>query len=135
MVGMDWKIKIDFLNPKAYFFVSPQFYHRHIVDDADSIPGMSYNLSDYSGTIQQDNYTASILINTSYFHTKLQPMFFWLQDFTGHGNMAKVQIAWEQSHNWKYILGALFVQGANTGVNFEPLKHKDQAYFTVQYRF
>jgi hypothetical protein len=135
MVGLDWKIKVDFLNPKAYFFISPQFYHRHIVDYANSIPGMSYSLTDYSGTIKRDNYTASILINTSYFHTKLQPMFFWLQDISGHGNLAKVQVAWEQDYHWKYILGAMFVQGTDNGVNFEPLKHKDQAYLTVQYRF
>jgi hypothetical protein len=62
-------------------------------------------------------------------------MFFWLSDISGHGNMFKAQIAWEQSHNWKYTLGALFVHGTEKDVNFEPLKHKDQAYFTVAYRF
>jgi hypothetical protein len=135
MVGLDWKIKIDFLNPKAYFFISPQFYQRHIVDYANSIPGVDYNLTDYSGTIQQDNYTSSLLISTSYFHNKLQPMFFWLRDFTGNGSLIKTQISWEQDYHWKYSLGALFVQGADPGVNFEPLQNKDQVYLTVQYRF
>ncbi|OPY77513.1 MAG: hypothetical protein A4E65_02716 [Syntrophorhabdus sp. PtaU1.Bin153] len=135
MVGMDWKIKINWLNPTAYFFISPQFYHRHINDYATSVPGVRYQLTDYSGIIKQDNYTFSLLISTSYLHTKLQPMFFWLSDISGHGNMFKAQIAWEQSHNWKYTLGALFVHGTEKDVNFEPLKHKDQAYFTVAYRF
>jgi hypothetical protein len=135
MVGADWKVKIDFLNPKAYFFISPQFYHRHIMDYAKSVPGVRYKLTDYSGNIRQDNYTFSLLINTSYFHTKLQPMFFWFCDMTGHSNMFKAQVAWEQDNHWKYTLGALWVHGTEEGVSFEPLKHKDQAYFTVAYRF
>lgn len=135
MVGMDWKVKINALNPSAYFFVSGQFYDRHIMDYANGIPGMRYTLSDYSGTIQPDNYTASLLISTSYLHTKLQPMIFWMRDFTGHSNLMKAQVAWEQDHHWRYTLGALFVQGTETGVNFQPLANKDQAYFTVAYRF
>ena len=135
MIGFDWKVKINFLNPKAYFLISPQFYHRHIVDYAESIPGVDYSLTDYSGKIKEDNYTGSILLKTTYFHSKLEPLFFLMQDFSGDGSMMKAQLSWEQNHHWKYTLGALFIDGSKEGVNFEPLKHKDQAYLTIQYRF
>ena len=32
LVGVDWKVKVDILNPRAYFFISGQFYSRHIID-------------------------------------------------------------------------------------------------------
>jgi hypothetical protein len=135
MVGFDWKVKINFLNPRAYFFISPQFYHRRIVDYAEGVPGMDYELMDYQGTIEQDNYTGSIFMNTTYFHTKLEPSFFWMKDFTGEGDLIKAQLSWIQDHHWKYSLGALWLDGSKEGTSFEPLKNKDQVYFTVQYRF
>jgi hypothetical protein len=135
MVGMDWKVKINCLNPKAYFLISPQIYHRHIVDYAEGVSGISYDLSDYQGPIEKNNYLGSIMINTTYFHSKLQPMFFWLHDFTGNAHMIKTQIAWEPSHKWKYTLGALFLHGNETGVSFQPLDNKDQAYCTIAYKF
>jgi hypothetical protein len=135
MLGFDWKIKIDFLNPKAYFLISPQFSHRHIIDYANSVPGVDYNLRQFNGEIKKDNYTGSILLKTTYFHSKLEPLIFWMQDFTGEANLIKAQLSWEQNHHWKYTLGALFLDGQKENVSFEPLKHKDQAFFTVQYRF
>jgi hypothetical protein len=135
MAGADWKVKINWLNPTAYFFLSGQFYNRHIMDYAKGVPGVRYKLTDYSGNIRQDNYQTTLMISTSYFHTKLQPMLFWLCDMTGHSNLFKAQVAWEPDNHWKYTLGALWVHGTEKGVNFEPLKNKDQAYFTVAYRF
>ena len=64
MLGADWKVKIDFLNPKSYFFISPQFYHRHIMDYAEGVPGVRYKLTDYSGNIRKDNY--HVLNNDQY---------------------------------------------------------------------
>jgi hypothetical protein len=31
-VGFDWKIKINWLNPKAFFVVTPEFVHHEILD-------------------------------------------------------------------------------------------------------
>jgi hypothetical protein len=135
MAGADWKVKINWLNPTAYFFLSGQFYHRRILDRADSIPGVRYRLRDYQGDLERDNYQTTLMINTSYFHTKLQPMIFWLCDITGKSNMFKAQVAYEPDNHWKYTLGALWLHGTKKGTGFEPLKHKDQAYFTVAYRF
>ncbi|MHB8766372.1 MAG: DUF1302 family protein, partial [Deferrisomatales bacterium] len=50
-VGVDWKIKVSFLNPRAYFFLSPQFYHQKILDYPTDV-----TLSDAAGRLEDDNY-------------------------------------------------------------------------------
>ena len=132
MLGADWKVKIPFLNAKAYFMISPQFYHRKILDYPDNF---KLNDSGTFGPLKHDNYMASLFVNTTYFHNKLQPMFFWLYDITNQASVFKVQASWEQSHHWKYTLGVLLFNGLKKGSGFEPFNHKNQIYATVNYRF
>jgi len=129
-VGADWKVKIPFLNARAYFTIMPQFYYRKIFDYPSN-----FKLSDFSGTLKKNNYQTSLIINTTYFHNKLQPLFVWMRDITGKGDLFKLMVSWEQSNHWKYTLGALMVKGNKSGVNLEPVEHKDQIYFTVSYKF
>jgi len=125
MVGFDWKVWMRFLNPRAAFMISPQFYHRKIRD----YPGVGLN------GLRDDNYQASFMINTTYFHNKLEPSFFWLRDVSTKSNMFKYQLKYEYSDKWNYTLGVLLFDGAKTGQGFEPLTNKDQVYFTIGYRF
>ncbi len=125
-VGADWKVKIPFLNPRAYFMISPQFYHRKILNYPSE-----YGLNG----LEDDNYMTSLFINTSYFHNKLVPSFFWLRDITNNANMFRYEIVYERNDRWNYTLGALLLGGGETGKGFEPLDNKDQVYFTVSYRF
>jgi hypothetical protein len=129
-IGIDWKVWIRAINPRAAFMISPQFYHRKVLN----YPG--YLLS-YDGgyAIRDDNYQASLMINTSYFHNKIQPMFFWLRDITERGNMFKIQCTYERSDVWNYTLGVLLLDGRSTGRSFQCLNNKDQIYGTVGYRF
>jgi hypothetical protein len=139
VVGMDWKVKSDFLNPRAYFFISGQFYHRHVMDfnkdmdPAEIAAGM--DLKDFLANIKKDNYVTTLLINTSYFHNKLTPQIFWLRDMTLNGNMFKPQLTYDYSDKWHYTIGALFLDGKVPQKGFEPLKNKDQLFATVKYRF
>jgi len=125
-VGVDWKVKIPFLNPRAYFTIMPQFYHRRIMDYPEN-----FKLSG----LKHDNYSTTLLLSTTYFHNKLQPMIFWMRDITNHSDMFKFQVTWEQSDHWKYTLGALLIKGDRTGTGFQPLEHKDQIFATICYRF
>ncbi|MHB1024409.1 MAG: DUF1302 family protein [Desulfobacteria bacterium] len=139
VVGMDWKVKSDFLNPRAYFFISGQFYHRHIMDfnkdiaPAEIAAGM--DLKDFLANVKKDNYVTTLLINTSYFHNKVTPQIFWMRDMTLNGNMFKPQITYDYSDKWHYTIGALFLDGKVSQKGFEPLKNKDQLFATVKYRF
>jgi hypothetical protein len=139
VVGVDWKVKSDFLNPKAFFFLSGQFYHRHIMDfDADMTPAevaAGTDLKDFLANVKKDNYVTTLLINTSYLHNKLTPQFFWLRDMTLNGNMFKPQLTYDYSDKWHYTIGALFLDGKVPQKGFEPLKNKDQVFATVKYRF
>ncbi|HBB18520.1 MAG TPA: hypothetical protein DCZ97_16555 [Syntrophus sp. (in: bacteria)] len=139
VVGVDWKVKADFLNPKAYFFLSGQFYHRKILDfEKDQTPAeiaAKMDLKDFLGNVKEDNYITTLLINTTYLHNKLTPQFFWLRDMTLNGNMFKPQITYDYSDKWHYTVGALFLDGKTSQKGFEPLKRKDQLFATVKYRF
>ena len=116
VVGVDWKVKADFLNPKAFFFLSGQFYHRKVLDfDKDQTPAeiaAKMDLKDFLGNVKKaSNYITTLLINTTYLHNKLTPQFFWMRDMTLNGNMFKPQITYDYSDKWHYTVGALFLDG------------------------
>ncbi|MBI5445719.1 MAG: hypothetical protein HY900_31445, partial [Deltaproteobacteria bacterium] len=124
----------NFLNPRAYFFLSGQFFHQRLLDfPSESITDKLTSAS--GGPLEEDNYMTSRLVNTSYFHNKIAPMFFWLRDITNNANMFKAQVTYDRSDKWDYTLGALMLDGQRAGLGLEPLKHKDQVFFTVRYRF
>jgi hypothetical protein len=130
-VGVDWKIKVPFLNPRAYFFISPQLYYRGIVDCPND-----YQLSEKGGTwVEDDNYQTSLMISTTYFHNKLEPSFFWLRDITQNSNFFRLQLKYEYSDVWNFTLGASFFDGKTLTQGFEPLENKDHIYCTVGFRF
>lgn len=128
-VGIDWRVKIRALNERDAFMISPQFYHRTIRD----YPGGG--IAQNGQLVRDDNYQASLMINTTYFHNKVIPMFFWLRDLTERANFFKVQVGYERSDVWNYTLGAVLFNGAKTGDSFEVFSNKDQLFFTVSYRF
>jgi len=128
-MGIDWKIKIPLLNNRAYFMISPQFYHRKICDYPSD-----YGLVSGSA-LEDNNYQTSLMISTSYFNVKLLPSFFWLRDITNSSNFFRLQTVYEQDHHWNYTLGILFFKGTQTGLGFEPFNNKDQVYSTIGYRF
>ena len=130
-VGVDWKIWCRALNPRAAFSISPQVFHRHIMGH----PG--YNLTTGGGATvyQQDNFSTSLMINTTYFHNKIQPMIFWMRDITWPSNMIKAQIAYEPNDRWKYTLGTLQIFGTTrVGMGMDAMRYKDHVYFTIHYR-
>lgn len=137
MVGADWKVRIRPLNSKTFFFISPQLYWRHIVDypGSDAL-GKKQHIGDPNGdTIYRDTWTTTLMVNTNYFHTKLQPSFFWLRDWSTKSGFYKPQLAYEYSNVWKYSLGAIIVDGEKLGQGMQPMNYKDHVYFTVSYRF
>ncbi len=125
-VGIDWKVKIRPLNPRAYFTLSPQFYHRKI----NNYPS-AYDLQ----TVEDDNYMFSLMIRTSYINGKLVPSLFWLYDRTNDADLLRVQVDYQYSHEWHLRLGTLFLSGSERGRGFQVFENKDQVYFTISFRF
>jgi hypothetical protein len=129
--GADWKVKIDALNPIAFFTISPQFYHRKIVGypDNDTLSGPN------GEPLRENNYQASLMISTSYMGGKLQPSVFWLRNISEQADFVRPQLTYSWSHHWRYTLGAIFFDGEKEKKSYQQFKHKDQVYFTVSYRF
>jgi hypothetical protein len=134
-VGMDFDLRIPFLNPRDSFTLSPQFIHRRIFgfppDYAMIAPG--------GVPVAQNNYDATVMLRTTYFHNKLMPVFFWQHSVMGkqvgtgstEGDLFLLQVSYEQSDHWNYTLQMVFAEGDA----LQPLDHKDNIVFTVAYRY
>ena len=125
-LGVDWKVKIPLLNPRAYFSISPQFFHRKIIDYPTG-----YKLV----YLEENNYMASFLVRTSYFNAKLVPSFFWLRDITSRSDFFKLELSYDYTHNWRFTLGTLFFSGEEEGKGYQVFDNKDQLYFKLTYRW
>lgn len=125
-IGLDWKVKIPFLNARTYFGISPQFYWRRIIDfpSIEEVPGL-----------KKDNYQSTLLINTSYFHNKLTPSFFWLRDWRTQSDMIRLQLVYDHDYHWHLTLGALLLDGSKSGQGFELFDNKDQLYLKISYKW
>ena len=126
-IGLDWKVKIPVLNPLTYFSISPQFYHRRLMD---------YPNTEMS-SLKQNNYQATLSIGTSYLHNKLGPSLFILHDVNSKSNMIRLQLRYDHSTTWQFLLGAMFLHGDNEEKykSFQLFDNKDQIYFKATYKW
>lgn len=133
-IGVDWKIKVNWLNPRAYFMISPQFSHRKVLDYPS---GYELNQDSTTKPVREDTYQSTLLINTSYFHNKLVPQFVWVNNWTTEeeGRFYILQLKYEHSSSLNFTLGTVFFNGDVPTQGFEPFDEKDHAYFTVRYKF
>ncbi len=125
-IGVDWKVRIPFLNPNTYFMISPQFYYRRINDYP--------SIEEISG-LKKNNYQTTLMINTSYFHNKLTPSFFWLHDVNSKSDFFRLQLVYDYSNKWHFTLGSCFLYGKKEGQGFELFENKDYIYFKVSYKW
>jgi uncharacterized protein DUF1302 len=129
VVGLDWKFKINALNPRAYFFLISNFINRKILDPPD------YGLFFGAAQVQPNKWDYIFVLETTYMHNKLIPRVTYWRDQANHANFLKFELGWEQSHQWNYNIGTVFFSGDDEGAGFEPLANKDQIFATVSYRF
>lgn len=139
-VGLDWKIKIPFLNPKSFFLISPQIYYRRIFD----VP-TGYFLADVATIkLEKNNYTTTLLVTTSYLNGRLSPSVFWMHDITNRADFYKLELAYQYTHNWRFAVGAMFFTGkegpdtagpGQPGESFWLFKNKGQFYLSTSYRW
>lgn len=131
-VGIDWKIKVGWLNPRAYFSLSGQFILQKILD----YPDYNLTVSGLNGPkVEENRQSTSLLVKTSYFHNKLEPKITWARNWTAEADLLKFDLLYEKDHHWEYTLGAVFFSGNNVGEGFHVFRNKDHLVFTVAYRF
>jgi len=129
-IGVDWKMKINFLNPKAMFSIGPQFYQRTIMNFPHG-----YGLTYASAPVEKNNYMTTLFISTSYLNAKLSPSFFWMYDINNRAHFIKPQIEYSYTSNWRFTLGGMFFLGKEKGKSFQLFENKDQVFFKVEYRW
>ena len=129
-VGIDWRIKIDWLNPSKYISISPQYYIRHILD----YPG-NYKLVYSKGTLEEDNELVSLMVSTTYFHDKLLPSLSMAYDITQKAHLVKISFAYEPTSFWSYAIGTVFLGGEEANEGFEPFENDDYLYCSVTYKW
>jgi len=153
-LGVDWKIKVPFINPSQGITISPQFYMRSILDypskygDAAQLGGIppiqpKRYLVDHGNmaALDQNNYTTTLMMFTSYWNAKLTPSIFWMRDINRRADLFRLQCIYDHSNNWHYTLGAVFMGGkdaANNGImnnSFEFFDNKDFLYFKLSYKW
>ena len=127
-IGIDWKIKLPLLNPRDSFNISPQFFHQHILDYPSN-----YGLMGTAGALEEDNYSTTLTIRTTYLHNKLSPMFYWQRDYQGSvtGDMFMARLAYEKSYHWIYTIQGIWLEGEG----MDNRDHKDNVAVSVTYRF
>lgn len=129
-LGIDWKVKINALNPRAYFMISPQVFYRGILDYPSGT-----NLTYQGDILYKNTCMTSLMINTSYFHNKLTPSFFWMQDYAHNASMFRLQAVYDYSNKWRATIGAIFLQGNKFNQGFSVFNDKDQIYFKISYKW
>ena len=131
-LGIDWKIKVPLLNPKAYFSISPQVIYRRLTD----LPGGNAQYTD-TGTnlLKRNNYQGTLFLSTTYFNAKLTPSIFFWRDFTGKADFWRFQVTYDWSSNWRGTVGAIFLDGRRENVSFEVFDQKDYFFLKLTYKW
>lgn len=137
-IGVDWKIRVPFINPHAGITVMPQFYHRKILNYPH---GKDLIDHDNQALLDPNNYMTTLMLSTSYMNNKFTPSVFWMRDINRRADMFRLQVQYDYSDNWRYTIGAQFLGGSDhkdNGVmnnSFEFFDHKDYIYFKLTYRW
>jgi len=127
-IGIDWKIKAGFLNPRRMIAVVPQLSHRHIFDYPKG-----YTLNDTGGAaVEDDVFTASLRLSTSYYNDKIAPTIYFQRDVNGeNSDLWLFKVTYTPDYHWKYALQMYLV--GNKG--YEAVDNKDNISLTVSYQF
>ena len=129
-LGIDWKVKIPFLNPRAYFTVSGQFLYARIMDYPDDVV---LNDVDDSLLPDEDYYTTTLMLSTSYLNGKLIPQVAGAYLFNNEASLILASLSYIQSYRWHYSLEAAFLDGKEPNVPLWLFRHND--YLAVKVKF
>ena len=131
-IGIDWSIKIPFLNERSSFRISPQFFMQRLLDyPSDSI----VVLTPGTAGIERNNYSTSLFISTSYFNDKLSPSVFWLHDVNNQANFYRAQLTYSPTTSLSFMVGGMIFDGKETGKSFQLFDNKDQLFAKTTYKF
>ena len=130
-MGVDWKVKLPALNPRAYFTISPQIVYRTLLN----LPAGQEWIDSAQTYLRKDNVQGSLMLSTTYFNAKLMPSIFWLHDYVFDSNFLRLQVSYDYSTSWRFTVGAIILDGNKPNYGYEPFADKDYIFAKVQYKF
>jgi hypothetical protein len=130
-LGLDWKVRIRPLNPTAFFTISPQVYYRRITD----YPSLEEATGLKDTDLLKNNYITTLMVSTTYLHTKLAPSVFWMRDWRARADFFRLQLAYSPTPSWQYTLGSIIFDGSKRNVGFDNFSQKDYVFFKIGYKF
>ena len=128
VLEVDWKTKIDFLNPMTYFSFTGQLNYGQL-----SNTDIWRQQVQYLG--HPASYSSLLLITTSYLHQKLTPTFSWVHDFYSNTDILGYELAYAPNTRWTYSLGAQQFNTNKVNEGFYIFDNKDLIYFKMQYKW
>ncbi len=131
-IGIDWKVKIPSLNPRAYFAVMPQFFYSHIFDYPD---GVTLNDTDDGLLPDKDYYTVTMVLNTSYINGKLVPQIAGSYLVNNEAHLVIASLSYQQSNRWHYTMEVSFLGGEEPNVPLWLFRKNDYIAFKVKYNW
>ena len=124
-IGIDWKTKIYALNPRAYFTIMPQFFFNRILDYPSDFE--LWDLPD------ENYYTATLVVSTSYMNGKLIPQVAWANDINRRANLILPSLSYSYSREWNFKLEAGIMMGKEENTGFWLFRNKD--YIAVKAKY
>ncbi len=143
-LGVEWKVKIPWLNRRKNIGIMPQFGMKHIKDYPDSRGPLGSRVvltEGLSKVVAENNYNMFVNVNTMYMNDKLSPSITYMRDIRSDvEGVTKGSIksdAWifnlkySPDYKWTYKIRCTLV--GNDG--YDAVDHYDNISFTVQYQF
>jgi hypothetical protein len=141
MIGVDWKVKINALNPRAYFTISPQFFWNRVMsipdqypDDHPFFPGAEFN-GTVLNHIDQDMFTFTFVLATSYLNAKLVPQLAMAYDINNLGWLIIPSIDYLYSNNWNFGLSGAYHESRNRSQGLWYFRNKDYIALKIKYNW
>ena len=131
-IGIDWKVKWNLLNQRAYFSVMPQFFYSRIMDFPDDT---LLNDTDDGFLPDQDYYTATLVLSTSYFNGRLIPQVAAGYLFNNEASLILPSVTYLMSNSWHYTIEAAFFGGNIPNVPLWLFRKNDYIAFKVKYNW
>ena len=131
-IGIDWKVKWNLLNPRAYFTVMPQFFYSRIIDYPKDV---RLNDVDEGFLPDQDYYTLTLVLSTSYVNGKLIPQVAAAYLFNNESSLILPSLTYLQSNRWHYTIEAAFFGGNIPNVPLWLFRKNDYISFKIKYNW
>ena len=134
MVGFDWPVRVDLLNPVQELFTSFQIFHFKPIGAEDKLSLQPYKRF----VVREDQFYASFLTFTSYWNRRIIPQILVAADLNAQSFVMKPKMQHEIGNHWRIEWGLLYFNRGHrppTASVFGLWDRRTDIYTRVTYQF